>query len=77
MSCKLRNCIKDFYTQFYFASAMEDNPECVEVLADYVEEFDVSSVLPILPDDWSMSTISKALHRAFRLKLHQVGSIVV
>jgi len=56
-------------------SAKEDNTQCIEVLVDFVEEFDVSEVLHMLPDDWSMAAISKALHRALRLKLHQVNVI--
>ncbi len=46
--------------------------ECLYVLLDFVEEFDLVSILPLLSDDMNLSKLSNILRRAVRLKIHQV-----
>lgn len=53
----------------------ELSPECLNVLADFVEDFDISLILPILPDDLNLTIISNVLRRAVRLKIHKVSNL--
>lgn len=56
----------------YFISG-EQSSECLDVLVDFVEEFDLSVIMPMLPDDMDLAIISNILRRALRLKIHKVS----
>jgi len=44
----------------------------VSLLTEFGEEFDLSLVLGMLPDDWSLKLVSNVLFRAVRNTLHKV-----
>ncbi|ODM98571.1 Transforming growth factor-beta receptor-associated protein 1 [Orchesella cincta] len=53
----------------------KDKPEiieaCMHLLTNHAEEFDFSIVLPLLPDEWNIRSLSDLLHRVLRTHLHR------
>jgi len=52
----------------------EEIRNILDMLSDFSDEFDLTSVLSMLPDDWSVQMVSSVLQRAMRKSLHRVIS---
>lgn len=56
--------------------SFRDNNEimeaCRRLLTNHAEEFDFSKVLPLLPDEWGITSLSDLMHRVLRTHLHRV-----
>lgn len=61
---------------FYSRDDTEMTEACRKLLTTYAEEFDFSVVLPLLPDEWGITSLSDLMHRVLRTHLHRVFEVV-